>query len=57
MDWKVRPLKSGADVFIIAEGVKEAVAEEFDGGGKILGGFAVEAAAWGKKSVGGEDVW
>ena len=45
-----------ADVFAVAEGVKEAVAEEFDGGGELFGGHAVEAAVRGEEAVGGEDV-
>jgi len=32
------------------------VAEEFDGGGEVFGGHAVEAAVGGEESVGGEDV-
>ena len=47
---------SGADEFGFAEGVEEAVAEEFDGGGEVFGGHAVEAAVGGEESVGGEDV-
>jgi hypothetical protein len=39
-----------------AEGVEKAVAEEFDGGGEILGGHAVEATVGREESVGGEDV-
>ena len=46
----------GADEFGLAEGVEEAVAEEFDGGSEIFGGHAVEAAVGGEESVGGEDV-
>jgi len=46
----------GADEFGVAEGLEEAVAEEFDGGGEVFGGHAVEAAIGGKESVGGEDV-
>ena len=40
----------------VAQGVEEAVAEEFDGGGEVFCGHAVEAAVWGEESVGGEDV-
>jgi hypothetical protein len=47
---------AGADEFGIAEGVKEAVAEEFDGGSEVFGGHAVEAAVRGEESVGGEEV-
>jgi hypothetical protein len=39
-----------------AEGVEEAVAEEFDGGGEVFGGHDVEAAAGGEEAVGGKDV-
>jgi hypothetical protein len=46
----------GTDEFGVAEGVKEAVAEEFDGGREVFGGHAVEAAVGGEESVGGEDV-
>ena len=46
----------GTDEFDVAEGVEEAVAEEFDGGSEIFGGHAVEAAVGGKESVGGKDV-
>jgi hypothetical protein len=45
-----------ADMFPVAQGVEEAVAEEFDGGGEILGGHAVEATVRGEETVGGEDV-
>jgi hypothetical protein len=47
---------AGADEFGFAEGVKEAVAEEFDGGTEIFGGHAVEAAVGGEESVGGKDM-
>jgi hypothetical protein len=47
---------TGADVFAVAQGVEEAVAEEFDGGGEVFGGHAMEAAIRGEESVGGEDV-
>jgi hypothetical protein len=46
----------GADVFAFAQGVEEAVAEEFDGGGEVFGGHAVEATIRGEEAVGGEDV-
>ena len=46
----------GADEFGVAECVKEAVAEEFDGGTEVFGGHAVEAAVGGEEAVGGEDV-
>jgi hypothetical protein len=36
--------------------VEEAVAEEFDGGGDVFSGHAVEATIRGEKAVGGEDV-
>ena len=45
-----------ADEFGVAESVKEAVAEEFDGGTEILGGHAVEAAVGSEESVGGKDM-
>jgi len=47
---------AGADEFGLAEGVEEAVAEEFDGGGEVFGGHAVEMAVGGEEAVGGEDV-
>ena len=47
---------AGADEFGIAQGVEEAVAEEFDGGREVFGGHAVEAAVGGEESVGGKDV-
>ena len=34
-------------MFAIAQGVEETVAEEFDGGGEVFGGHAVEAAVGG----------
>ena len=46
----------GTDEFGVAEGVKEAVAEEFDGGSEVFGGHAVEAAVGGEESVGGKDM-
>jgi hypothetical protein len=33
-----------ADEFGVAQGVEEAVAEEFDGGGEVFGGHAVAAS-------------
>ena len=45
-----------ADVFAVAQGVEEAVAEEFDGWGEVFGGHAVEASVGGEESVGGKDV-
>ena len=47
---------AGADEFGIAQGVEEAVAEEFDGGCEVFGGHAVEAAVGGEESVGGKDM-
>ena len=47
---------AGADEFGVAQGVEEAVAEEFDGWSEVLGGHAVEAAVGCKESVGGKDV-
>ena len=38
----------GADEFGVVEGMEEAVTEEFDGGSKIVGGHAVEAAIRGE---------
>jgi len=46
----------GADEFGVAEGVEEAVAEEFDGGTEVFDGHTVEAAVGGEESVGGKDV-
>ena len=43
-------------MFTVAQGLEEAVAKEFDGGGEVFGGHAVEAAARGEEAVGGEDV-
>ena len=40
----------------VAQGVEEAVTEEFNGGSQVFGGNAVEAAVGYKESVGGEDV-
>jgi len=39
---------AGADVFAVAQGVEETMAEEFDGGGELLGGHAMEAAVGGE---------
>lgn len=47
---------SGADELGFAQGVEEAVAEEFDGGVEVFGGHAVEMAVGGEEAVGGEDV-
>jgi hypothetical protein len=44
------------DVFAVAQGLEEAVAEEFDGGGGVFGGHAVETSVRSEESVGGEDV-
>ena len=45
-----------ADELGFAEGVEEAVAEEFDGWVEVFGGHAMEPAVRGEESVGGEDV-
>jgi len=45
-----------ANEFGVAEGVEEAMAEEFDGGSEVFGGHAVEAAVGGEESVGGKDM-
>jgi len=47
---------AGADEFGFAEGVEEAVSEEFDGRVEVFGGHAVEMAVGGEKAVGSEDV-
>ena len=47
---------SGADELGFAQGVEEAVAEEFDGGVEVFGGHAVEMAVGGEEAVGSEDV-
>lgn len=47
---------AGADVFAVAEGLQETVAEEFDHGGAAIGGHAVEATLEVKQAVGGKDV-
>ncbi len=46
----------GADEFGVLEGMEEAVTEEFDGGSKVVGGHAVEAAIRGEEAIGGKDV-
>ena len=46
----------GAEVFTVAEGLQETVAEEFDHGGAAIGGHAVEAALGVEQAVGGKDV-
>ncbi len=46
----------GADELGFAEGVEEAVAEEFDGWVEVFGGHAMEPAVRGEEAVGGEDV-
>ena len=43
-------------MFAVAQGLEETVAEEFDGGGEVFGGHAVEAAVGGEEAVSGEDV-
>ena len=45
-----------ADEFGVAQGVEEAVAEEFDGGREVFGGHAVEASVGGEEPVGGKDM-
>jgi len=47
---------AGADELGVAQGVEEAVAEEFDGRVEVFGGHAVEMAVGGEEAVGGEDV-
>ncbi len=47
---------AGADELGFAEGVEEAVAEEFDGRVEVFGGHAMEMAVGGEEAVGGEDV-
>ena len=49
-------LAAGADVFAIAQGVKETVTKEFDGRVEFFGGHTVEAAIRSEEAVGGEDV-
>ncbi|MDA7522009.1 hypothetical protein N8518_02675, partial [Akkermansiaceae bacterium] len=46
----------GADEFGLLEGVEEAMPEKFDGGRKVFGGHAVEAAIGCEESVGSEKV-
>ena len=46
----------GAEVFAVAEGLEETVAEEFDGGGAAVGWHTVEASFGIEQAVGGEDV-
>ena len=46
----------GADEFGVTESVEKAVTEEFDGGSKVVGGHAVEAAIRGEEAIGGKDV-
>jgi len=55
-NWIYGACNVGADEFGIAEGVEEAVMEEFDGGGEVFGGHAAEADLGVEESVGGEDV-
>jgi hypothetical protein len=47
---------AGADELGFAEGVEEAVAEEFDGRVEVFGGHAVEMAVGGEEAVGSEDM-
>ncbi len=47
---------SGADELGFAQGVEEAVAEEFDGRFEVFGGHAVEMAVGGEEAVGSEDM-
>ena len=47
---------AGADELGVAQGVEEAVAEEFDGRVEVFGGHAVEMAVGGEEAVGSEDV-
>ncbi len=47
---------AGADEFGVAQGVEEAVAEEFDGGCHGLFRHAVEGTVGGEEAVGGEEV-
>ncbi len=46
----------GTDEFGVTESVEKAVTEEFDGGSKVVGGHAVEAAIRGEEAIGGKDV-
>ena len=43
-------------MFAFAEGMEEAVAEEFGHGTEVGGGHAVEAAFFVEEAIGGEDV-
>lgn len=45
-----------ADEFGLAEGVEEAVAEQFNGRGEIFGWHAVETPVGSKEAIGGEDM-
>jgi hypothetical protein len=47
---------AGADVFAVAEGLQETVAEEFDHGGAAVGRHAVEATLRIEQAVGGKDM-
>ena len=46
----------GADEFGGTESGEKAVTEEFDGGSKVVGVHAVEAAIRGEEAIGGKDV-
>ncbi|MCX6879393.1 MAG: hypothetical protein NTW21_37165 [Verrucomicrobia bacterium] len=46
----------GADVLGLAQGVEEAVAEEFGSGGVTFGRHAVEATLGVEEAVGGKDM-
>ena len=45
---------AGAEVLAVAEGMEEAVAEEFGHGAGVGGGHAVEAAFFVEEAIGGE---
>ncbi len=47
---------AGAEVFAFAEGMEEAVAEEFGHGTEVGGRHAVEAAFFVEAAIGGEDM-
>ena len=47
---------AGADELGFAQGLEEAVAEEFDGGVEVCGGHTMEMAVGGEEAVGSEDV-
>ncbi len=47
---------AGADVFAVAEGLQETVAEKFDDGSAAIGGHAVETTHGVEQAVGGKDV-